>query len=52
MAWSTDPKYVYTKDPVGLTRWYTPAAITPDGSRIVFTQRKQLSTLYRSESLK
>jgi Tol biopolymer transport system component len=80
MAWSTDPKYVYTqtpsstglridrlnletgkrelwqelkvKDPVGLMPWNTPAAITPDGSRIVFTQRKQLSTLYRSESLK
>jgi eukaryotic-like serine/threonine-protein kinase len=80
MAWSADPKYVYTqtpsstglridrlnletgkrelwqelkvKDPVGLMPWNTPAAITPDGSRIVFTQRKQLSTLYRSESLK
>jgi eukaryotic-like serine/threonine-protein kinase len=40
------------KDPVGLMPWSTPAAITPDGSRMVFTQRKQLSTLCRSDTLK
>jgi tRNA A-37 threonylcarbamoyl transferase component Bud32/Tol biopolymer transport system component len=80
MAWSADPRYVYTqtaslaerridrldlgtgkrevwqvwkaKDPVGSVPASTPAAITPDGSRMVFTQRKQLSTLYRSETLR
>jgi serine/threonine protein kinase len=29
-----------------------PPAITPDGSKMMFGQRKQLSTLYRSDNLK
>jgi Tol biopolymer transport system component len=80
IAWSADPKYVYTqtpsttglqidrlnldtgkreiwqvwkaKDPVGLMPWTTPAAITPDGIRMIFTQKKQLSTLSKSDTLK
>jgi hypothetical protein len=40
------------KDPVGLVPPSVPPAITPDGSKMMFAQRKQLSTLYRSDTLK
>jgi hypothetical protein len=40
------------KDPVGLVPPSIPPAITPDGSKMMFAQRKKLSTLYRSDSLK
>lgn len=40
------------KDPAGLAPPNVPPAITPDGSKMVFSQRKQLSTLYRSDNLK
>jgi hypothetical protein len=40
------------KDLVGLVPPGVPPAITPDGSKMMFGQRKQLSTLYRSDNLK
>ena len=40
------------KDPTGLAPPTVPPAITPDGGEMVFLQRKQLSTLYRSDNLK
>lgn len=40
------------KDPSGVLPPSVPTAITPDGSKMMFTQRRQLSTLYRSENLK
>jgi eukaryotic-like serine/threonine-protein kinase len=40
------------KDPSGVLQPTVPTAITPDGSKMMFTQRRQLSTLYRSENLK
>jgi eukaryotic-like serine/threonine-protein kinase len=40
------------QDPAGLAPPTVPPAITPDGSKMVFSQRKQLSTLYRSDNLK
>jgi hypothetical protein len=40
------------KDPVGLVPPSIPPAITPDGSKMMFAQRKKLSTLYRSDTLK
>jgi hypothetical protein len=40
------------KDPTGLAPPTVPPAITPDGGEMVFSQRKQLSTLYRSDNLK
>jgi hypothetical protein len=80
IAWTVDPKHVYTetpiaatlridkldldsgkrelwqlwkpKDAVGLVPRTTPIAITPDGSRMVFTQHKTLSTLYKTDTLK
>jgi len=39
-------------DPIGLLPPSVPPAITPDGSKMMFTQRRQLSTLYRSDNLK
>jgi hypothetical protein len=40
------------KDAAGLAPSTIPPAITPDGSKMVFSQRKQLSTLYRSDNLR
>ncbi len=40
------------KDPAGLAMPTVPPAITPDGSKMVFSQRRQISTLYRTDSLK
>jgi eukaryotic-like serine/threonine-protein kinase len=39
-------------DPVGVLPPSVPPAITPDGSKMMFSQRRQLSTLYRSDNLK
>jgi eukaryotic-like serine/threonine-protein kinase len=40
------------KDPAGLAPPTVPPAITPDGSKMMFAQRKQLSTLYRSDNVR
>ncbi|MGC1384751.1 MAG: protein kinase [Candidatus Acidiferrales bacterium] len=40
------------KDPTGLAMPTVPPAITPDGSKMIFSQRRQISTLYRTDSLK
>jgi Tol biopolymer transport system component/tRNA A-37 threonylcarbamoyl transferase component Bud32 len=40
------------KDPSGLAAPTVPPAITPDGSKMMFSQRRQISTLYRTDSLK
>ncbi len=80
MAWSNDPKFVYTistmgagykidrlnletgkrdlwqawkpKDPVGFVPANSPPAITPDGSKMIFAHRQQLSTLCQTDMLK
>jgi hypothetical protein len=38
------------KDPAGLAPPTVPPAITPDGSKMILGQRKQLSTLYKRQS--
>jgi eukaryotic-like serine/threonine-protein kinase len=40
------------KDPSGVQAQSVPTAITPDGSKMMFSQRRQLCTLYSSDNLK
>ncbi len=40
------------KDPTGVVVATVPVAITPDGSKMIFSQHRQLSTLYSSSNLK
>jgi eukaryotic-like serine/threonine-protein kinase len=40
------------KDPVGLLPATVPAAITPDGSKMIFSYHKQFATLYRTSTMK
>ena len=46
------PQVWSPKDPTGVVVATVPVAITPDGSKMIFSQHRQLSTLYSSSNLK